>query len=227
MAAEFPCKFSVPESPCDMTESTVTICEICHSPVCDHHISEADSSVCIGCFNDSALAVNEAPLVDEEGIIHKGRKIQPLGFTYKTLMQRLVDYTEDELIVHIHHVKHQIEEAQLVLDYRRLDMSASSVELEERKAAKSRKLRYQGVSSLASGAKTISGPDQLPSAKEKQLRALAARLRTVASLLGIPCKTPEDLAKVAQAVKAIGEAKDRSARQQAQAKQAPPPEVTQ
>ena len=233
MANDFPCKFSTPEHPCPppnesgtdgWSDSNYIICEICRSPVCDHHISDADPNVCVGCFNDNALATQERPLVDDEGVTHKGRVIQPLGITYKTLMQRLVDYTEDELIIHIHSVKHQIEEAQRILDYRRLDMSASSVELEDRQVAKRRKLRFQGVSSIASGAKTIAGPDQLPSAKEKQLRALASRLRSIATLLGIPCKTPEDLTKVAQAIKAIGEAKAKQARV---AKQPPPPEAIQ
>jgi hypothetical protein len=129
-------------------------------------------------------------------------------------MQRLVDYTEDELIAHIHHVKAQIEEAQRVLDYRRIDMSASSVELEDRQIGKRKKLRLVGVNTLANSSKSIAGPDQLPSAKEKQLRAIANRLKTVAALLGIPCKTPEDLAKVALAIKGIGEAKAKAKRQQ-------------
>lgn len=218
MEQDYPCKFSAAEHPCDSTsETTYITCDICRSPVCERHTSEADPSVCVGCFSDSALATIETPLVDDEGITHKpGRKIVPFGFTYKTLMQRLCDYTEDELIVHIHYVKSQIDEAQRILDYRRIDMSASTVELEERGIAKRKKLRFQGVSSIASGAKTIAGPDQLPSAKEKQLRAIAAKLKAVASLLGLACKTPEDLAKIAMAVKGIGEAKAKQNRIQKQ-----------
>jgi hypothetical protein len=209
----FLCKFSLAESPCDSTkESAYIICEICRSPVCDYHTSEADPTVCIGCFSDAALATQEDPLVSEDGVVHKGRVIIPLGFTYKTLSQRLIDYTEDELILHIHHVRAQIDEAQRVLDYRRIDMSASSVELEERQIGKRKQLRLQGVNSIANGSKTIQGPDQLPSAKEKALLAVATKLRTVATLLGLPCKTAEDLAKVALAVKAIGEAKAKQAR---------------
>ena len=209
----FKCKF------CDNPgDSGFIKCEICRSPICPHHTSDADPTVCVGCFSDSALAATSSPLIDEDGVIHKGRVIQPLGFTYKTLMQRLVDYTEDELIVHIHHVKQQIDEAQRILDYRRIDMSASSVELEDRQISKRKKLRLQGVNSLANGSRSIAGPDKLPSEKEKQLRALATRLKSVAALLGIPCKTPEDLTRVAQAVKAFGEMKAKQARVQNQNK---------
>ena len=219
MEEVFVCKFSNGDSICpSQEESDYIICEICRSPVCSHHTSQADPTVCIGCFSDSALAATQKPLIDTDGVIHKGRVIEPLGFTYKTLMQRLVDYTEEELIVHIHHVKAQIEEAQRVLDYRRIDLSASSVELEDRHIAKRKKLRLQGVASLANGSKSIAGPDQLPSAKQKQLNALATKLRSVAALLGLPCKTPEDLTRVAAAVKAIGEASAKKQRQ-AQASQ--------
>lgn len=217
MTTDFECKFSNPSHPCsslDEDRSDYIICEVCRSPICPAHSSPADPTVCIGCFSDSALAAAESPLIDSDGVVHKGRVIQPLGFTYKTLMQRLVDYTEDELIAHIHHVKAQIEEAQRVLDYRRIDMSASSVELEDRQIGKRKKLRLVGVNTLANSSKSIAGPDQLPSAKEKQLRAIANRLKTVAALLGIPCKTPEDLAKVALAIKGIGEAKAKAKRQQ-------------
>ena len=207
----YECKYSATGDCSPINEgSPLVVCELCHSPICSNHISPYDSGCCAGCIKPESIAVKESPLIDDDGVIHKGRVIQPVGITYKTLAKRLIEMTEDELIAHIHHVREQIKEAESVLDYRRIDLSSSTTELEERQIAKRKNLRIKNVEMISSGGIKIG-----ITSSEKRKKALdetAKKLKVVASALNFQINGPEDLARLALAIKAINEKKAMEAR---------------
>lgn len=193
----------------DRCTDIIGVCVICKEPFCLEHQSEIEPDSCNICINDQTVEVKKDPLVDAEGVTHNGSVIHPIGYSYRTLMRRIVEMGDDQLIAHIEHVKKQVKDAELVVNYRRIDLSASQVELEERKVASAKKLRIKGIEMLADGKKiTFMAP--APSAKtldEKRAKAVvdvATQLQKMAKGLGIVLDTPEKLAQFAQRVQALG-----------------------
>jgi hypothetical protein len=202
-----------PQLSCKMSATSgcegdiVGICVICREPFCDRHQSDADLESCSICTDFQTIETQKDPLVDDEGVQHKGAVIHPIGYSYRTLMRRIVEMDDYQLEAHIVHVKQQVKEAGTVLEYRRIDLSSSQVELEERGVAKSKKLRIRGMEQLANGNKVVGMPSVSGISDVKRQKALdnvAATLKKTASMLGIKIETPQQLADFALKVKSMG-----------------------
>lgn len=199
---ELACKMSQ-TSDC-LGEPIVGTCLICREPFCEKHRSDADSDSCMMCTDFQTIETSRDPLVSEDGVTHAGAVIHPIGYSYRTLMHRIVEMDDVQLEAHIVHVKKQVKEAETVLDYRRIDLSSSQVELEERGVAKAKKLRLRGVEVLAGGANKVTMPSAVSQKKnEKTLDNVAAQLKKTAAMLGIVLDTPQKLAEFALRVKAM------------------------
>lgn len=190
-------------------------CEACHEPLCERHQSDTDKSLCVGCAACVIKDTKCEPLVDDEGVTHTpGHRTVPAqdGLTYRTLMRRICDMDDYQLEDHIKHVQSKIKEIETMLDYRRVDLASSQCEIEDRNTAKRKKLRLRSVEVLANGSKVISidgssSDDAKGSTRNKQLAAVAQKLKIVAAALGLPCKTQEDLAKIALIVRGLNKPK--------------------
>jgi hypothetical protein len=101
--------------------------------------------------------------------------------------------SDEQLKNHIQHVRQQVKEAEAVLDYRRIDMASSEVELEQRELAEKKKLRGikvspSRISVVATGGVGKDAPKKTVSAVEF--------LATLLKNMNIQ-PTPENIAKFA------------------------------
>lgn len=119
----------------------IKICPVCKRPFCEDHASQVDAEFCHICLTPTDASVERTPLVDDEGVTHVGTVIQPTGPAYKTLLQRIAEMDEYQLRDHITTWKMKVHEAEQVLDYRRIALGSSQIQLAELEEAKKRKLR--------------------------------------------------------------------------------------
>lgn len=184
-------------------QPTVGVCAICREPFCEKHRSEVDPDSCCICVDYKSAETERGPLVSDDGVQHNGAIIHPIGYSYRTLMRRIVEMDDNQLEMHIQHVRVQVKQAETVLDYRRIDLSASTVELEERGIAKQKKLRAKGIETLANGthAVTMPSPGSTKTIEEKRAKATASvadQMKKVGAMLGLDMSKPENLVKLAQ-----------------------------
>ena len=193
---QFLCKFSV--GGCDRYGQEV--CTKCNEPFCPDHASEIDPTFCKTCLTPQHIETTKEPLVDDDGVAHNGAVITPIGAAFKTLAQRIFEMSDETLKLHIEAVKVQVKQAETVLDYRRIDLASSEVELEQRQLMERKKLRGVKMSEgkikvIASGGVTKDAPKKTQSAAD----FLAGLLKSQ----GVPV-TAENIAKLAQSLGALG-----------------------
>lgn len=192
------CKYGSPGGSCQYPGEKV--CIVCNQPFCSGHASKVDPEFCADCLKPEDASLNRQPLVDDDGVEHKGAHVEEsgLGKAYKPMMQRISEMTEDQLLGHIQHYKVLVKEAERVLDYRKIALSAAELQLGDLQAIQRRK--------KSSGYKVQKSPTGIgfaastPSTKKSEDKV--TKLASVAKDLGLPPDRMKDfILALAQAAK--------------------------
>lgn len=103
-----------------VTYTVLGVCASCHKYYCPAHESEFDKSLCSVCVSISNTIINSKPLVDEDGVSHKGRQLILTGESWMRSRDVISMMTDQELEAKLSTMKQAVHEAEMVLDYRRI-----------------------------------------------------------------------------------------------------------
>lgn len=117
------------------------LCSSCHMYFCTQHQSEFDRSLCSVCVSIANTIIQSKPLVDEDGIAHKGRHLILSGEAWMRSRDVISSMTEPELEAKLLSLKEAVHEAEMVLDYRRIIYSQVENEKSARLSRKLSRLR--------------------------------------------------------------------------------------
>ena len=113
-------------------------CIKCNQDFCPDHLSMLDSEYCNNCLPLESAETVEEPLVDEEGVTHKGRHIIVTGEIYQTQARAISDRTDEELEIWITHYQELVKDAEKTLEYRRIMKGILLIEKADRQGTASR-----------------------------------------------------------------------------------------
>lgn len=143
-------------------------CIKCGKDFCPEHLSMLDNEYCGVCLPLTSAETRDEPLVDEEGVTHKGRHIIVTGEIYQTQARAISDRTDEELEVWISHYQELVKDAEKTLEYRRIMKGILLIEKADRQSTASKIIariripigkKYGGVT-----LKSTTAPQRLASA---------------------------------------------------------------
>ena|SRR5882672_10156383 len=153
-------------------------CRSCEKYYCAKHTSEFDIQFCSVCVNYSNTILAAKPLVDPEGVSHKGRHLTLTGESWMRSRDLISKMTDTELEGKLVALKEAVHEAEMVLDYRRIIHGQVENEKSGRFSKKLQRLRLisavDGVHKAASGEKKVNGTKQPSEAVKNATDALSA-----------------------------------------------------
>lgn len=164
------------------------LCRSCHKAFCDLHTSSLDSSFCSPCVDFSNTKIEVKPLVDDEGVTHKGRQLILTGETWMRNRDIIAQMTDIELEAKLIALKQAVHEAEMILDFRRIALSQVENEKGDRYSKKLGRRRLIGaMDSVHKSATKVngSGSEKVEIAKDvlKQLKAMGLNKDAVANVL--------------------------------------------
>lgn len=136
--------------PCNHTEIPVEAkskCPTCLWFFCDECASHLDPAYCKLCLNEPDAALRELPLIDTDGVTHTGRVLTPQPDSqffrprFGTLSKTISEMSMYELEAHIDHYRELVKQAEKALDFRRVVLGATQLELAQRQDGERRRLR--------------------------------------------------------------------------------------
>lgn len=160
-------------------------CSTCLWFFCPQCASPLDPKYCRLCLSEPNAELIELPLTDTEGITHAGRVLHPAEGAvffqprFGTLAKSISEMSMHELESHIDYYKDLVRQAERALDFRRVVLGTSQMELQQRKDIERRhlaadKTRYPvKVASTTKSGKTVTKSASLAD-MSKMLAALAA-----------------------------------------------------
>lgn len=132
-------------------ETQHTKCPTCMWSFCLLCASSLDPAYCHLCLNESSAELVESPLVDTEGVTHEGRLLTPtdhstffsprIDINGVTLAKTISSMSDLELEEYIEQYKHLVHQAEKTLDFRRVVLGTSQLELTQRKQSQQLRLR--------------------------------------------------------------------------------------
>ena len=153
-------------------------CKGCSKFYCPQHASEIEPTLCSVCVSFSNTNITEKPLVDSDGVTHKGRQLILSGEAWMRSRDLISKMTEVELEAKLLALKEAVHEAEMVLDYRRIMKEQVENELASRFSKKLARLRIiKGVDELhksANGSKKVEAKSDKDSIGTKTADALKA-----------------------------------------------------
>lgn len=117
-----------------------SMCKHCGQEFCHQHASRYDDHFCSNCVGDENTTFEEHPLIDDEGVEHRGRKIRLIGEGWPRELEMIQSLTDDELTTKIEEWERQLKLAMIKQEFWRISVSAAKYEKEERHDSKRRKL---------------------------------------------------------------------------------------
>lgn len=129
------------------------ICRHCGKTHCLEHSSPLDPQLCSECINYANTSVTSEPLTDSEGVTHKGRHIILSGEAWVRSRELIEKLTDAELEAKISAMQQAVREAEVLLDYRRINLSQLDGEKVTRGSRKAARLRL--ISKLGESHKVI------------------------------------------------------------------------
>jgi hypothetical protein len=130
------------DQPCFSCQTlTKFLCISCQRSYCPACASRLDPTYCKEC--GSAEIKNE-PLVDDEGVVKKGRHILLSGEAWMRSRDVISKMTDVELEAKLTALKEAVHEAELILDYRRIIYAQAQNEKEARGHKRIARLRERG-----------------------------------------------------------------------------------
>lgn len=121
---------------CD--SAAISTCSKCGFNFCSEHLSILDNEFCKSCLTVESAETRDEPLVDEEGITHKGRHIIVTGEIYQTQARAISDRTDEELEIWISHYQELVRDAEKTLEYRRIMKGILLIEQADRQGTASK-----------------------------------------------------------------------------------------
>ena len=126
----------------DGTFQTARLCLHCIKRFCPRHASPVDfSDDCFVFLPFEAVGEDKVPLIDVEGVTHKGVRLIPTGAGYKTLPKAIFDMNDGELDAFITEKAAQIHLVEKQRDYLKIAQSTARLEKDERIENHNRALR--------------------------------------------------------------------------------------
>jgi hypothetical protein len=164
------------------------LCRSCHKPFCELHVSSLDSSFCSPCVDFNNTKIEVKPLVDDEGVQHKGRQLILTGETWMRNRDIISQMTDIELEAKLVALKQAVHEAEMVLDFRRIALSQVENEKGDRYSKKLGRRRLIGaMDSMHKNATKVPGTqsEKVEAAKDvlKTLKGLGLNKDAIANLL--------------------------------------------
>lgn len=166
----------------------VTLCQACHKPFCYQHVSSLDNGFCSICVDFSNTKIISEPLIDDEGVQHKGRHLILTGETWMRNRDIIAKMTDVELEAKLTAIKQAVHEAEMVLDFRKITLSQLESEKGDRYSKKLGRRRLIGaVDAAHKSANKISGTpgERIEVAKDvlKSLKNLGLNKDAIANVL--------------------------------------------
>lgn len=167
-------------------------CHKCAKLYCLTHASEIDPCHhCINCLKVEDASVEEAPLVDAEGIRHAGRILRPVGNAFTQQNKLIMDMEEAELIEYIKQYKVLLSHYEQVTNAVRINLTQATHEAFDRQIAKLEKI----------GGEIVFTNNRKPHVVKESKTRLSA-VDSIAAKLGKAGVTPEMLARLIALAKA-------------------------
>lgn len=122
-------------------------CPTCLWSFCVDCASTLDPQYCRLCLTEPDAAFIQSPLKDEDGVVHEGRELTPdpnarfFQPRFGTLCKTISEMKEHELEDYIKYYRDLVKQAETALDFRRVVLGSSQLELSQRQDAKRRALR--------------------------------------------------------------------------------------
>ena len=145
-----------------LTKSGQT-CYICGRPFCKTHTSKRDRWMCSDCSSDAmptdslSVDVEIKPLVDDEGVTHKGKWITEVGGTH--IAANYIDnLTDEELAAFAHEYQGKIREAEKLMYSRIMVKDRLDIAITDREKKKTRENRAERLARTVSTRQVIAPP---------------------------------------------------------------------
>lgn len=135
------------------------VCTSCRLPFCPDHASSIDPLFCSDCLSPQSTEVVKEPLIDSDGITHRGIHITPsqTATAYKSLSRQICEMTDTELYAFIREETVKVRQAEAVKEYHMIARSSAQVEQDFREKETQRRLRGQKLpNGIKSAAKAVS-----------------------------------------------------------------------
>ena len=123
----------------------ITVCKACTRLFCSTHASQLDRSFCVECIDFSNTRIENKPLVDDEGVTHKGRQLILTGETWMRNRDIIAKMTDVELEAKLTAITQAVREAEMILDFRRIAKTQLESEKGDRYSRKLGRRRLIGA----------------------------------------------------------------------------------
>lgn len=173
---------------CESPLVNETKCRSCGNLFCSSHASQLDRSFCVACIDFVNTRIESKPLVDDEGVTHKGRQLILTGETWMRNRDVISRMTDIELQAKLTALTVAVREAEMILDFRRISKSQVESEIGDRYSKKMGRRRLIGaMDSVHKSATKIpgSGAEKVEVAKDviKGLKGLGLNQTAIANIL--------------------------------------------
>ena len=157
-----------------LSTEAIALCKSCNKFFCDKHTSSLDNAFCSICVDFSNTKIISEPLVDDEGVQHKGRHLILTGETWMRNRDIIAKMTDVELEAKLTAIKQAVHEAEMVLDFRKITLSQLESEKGDRYSKKLGRRRLIGAMDMAhKSANKVSGtPGERVEVAKDALKAL-------------------------------------------------------
>lgn len=118
------------------SDDSILVCNSCKKPFCFTHRSSLDNAYCSACIDFQNTRIESRPLVDDEGVSHKGRHLILTGETWMRNRDIIAQMTDIELEAKLTALKQAVKEAEMVLDFRRIALNQVQNEKDDRYSRK-------------------------------------------------------------------------------------------
>lgn len=132
----------MPETCASCENEAIAFCRKCTEPMCNIHRSSVDDDLCANCTNGD-VGFRQEPLLDDEGVEHKGKHIVITGPIWQTNAAIIAGLSDTELENHIESFRKLVNEAEKSTEYRRIKLAMLEFEKGDRKRARRRALAKQ------------------------------------------------------------------------------------
>ncbi len=172
---------------CD-EQINISICKACTNLFCSIHASQLDHTFCMACIDFSNTRIESKPLIDLEGVAHKGRQLILTGETWMRNRDIIAKMTDVEVEAKLTAITQAVHEAEMILDFRRIAKTQLESEKGDRYSRKLGRRRLIGaMDSVHKSATKIPGTqsEKVEVAKDalKMLKNLGLNKDAIANVL--------------------------------------------
>lgn len=122
-------------------EKPIGVCRNCRLQYCLEHASEVDpANYCCNCLVPADAEVLRAPLVDRDGVAHKGQVITPTGKAYRLSSKMVFEMTDQELKDFIDHERAIVHDIERIREYHLITLGMAEADVYRRDIAASKKV---------------------------------------------------------------------------------------